>query len=143
MNNSTKPELVQTITLFRRLPSTGWQAIRRYNRYYMPSQAELAADDETRVSYVICPGCHKRMTRIYINEIHECRASVEQPDYTPAYKIARAQRKIAWQRKNDTTLAAQSGTTPQTQDNSYVVDYRVEQNQKHIGREDSDHTAEK
>jgi hypothetical protein len=78
-----------------------------------------------------------------MNEIHECRAGVEQPEYIPAYKIARAQRKTAWQRKNDTTLAAQSGTTPQTQENSYVVDYRVELNQKPIGREDSDHTAEK
>jgi hypothetical protein len=143
MNTPTEPRLLATVTLYRRLQATGWQAIRRYNRYYMPSLAELADDDETRVSHVICPGCLKRMARMYMNEIHECRAGVEQPEYTPAYKIARTERKKAWQRKNDTTLAAQSGTTLTTQAKSYVVDYRVEQNQKHTGREDSDHTAEK
>jgi hypothetical protein len=109
----------------------------------MPSLDELAEDDETQVAHVTCPGCNKRMARLYMNFTHECRAGLEQPVYTPAYKIRRTERKIAWQRKNDTIPEAPSGTTLTTQANSYVVDYNVVRNQKHTGAEDSDHTAEK
>jgi hypothetical protein len=77
---------------------------------------------------------------MYMNLQHECPADLEQPEYTPAYRIREArrkqQRRTEWTRKHDTTLAAQYGITIQETENSFVVDYSQAKNLNHTGSGD-------
>jgi hypothetical protein len=141
MSNREKvePRLKFSITLWRRWPDAGWVQIRRYNRYSLdlPDDWEQQTD-RPAIAQVTCPGCNTRMNRMYMNLSHECAADLDQPEYTPAYKIRtdkkRQERYSEWTRKN-TTLAAQYGITIQETENSFVVDYSQAKLLKTTGNE--------
>jgi len=135
-----EPELRTTISLWRKLDRTGWTLVRRYNRYSLDLPDDwLEQTDRPEIAHVTCPGCKKRMARMYMNLQHECPADLEQPDYTPAYKIRserrRQERKAEWIKNQNTTLAARYGITIQETENSYVVDYSQAKNLNRDGHE--------
>jgi hypothetical protein len=139
--DTPQPELQSTVSLWRKLEETGWQEVRRYNRYalHLPDDW-LEQTDRPAISHVTCPGCGKRMARMYMNLLHECPADLEQPDYTPAYRLREARRRnkrrAEWKRKQDTTLAARYGITIQETENSYVVEFSQVKNLNHTGSGD-------
>jgi hypothetical protein len=127
-------ELRLAVTLYKRIDGR-WVTVKRFCRYW----AAGAEDDDERTSVKLaCPGCKRIMSRLSLNQTHECTAGVEQPDYTPAYKIRQQQRlqerKEEWKRKS-TTLAALSGIIIRETADEYVVDYSQALNLKPTGQE--------
>jgi len=92
------------VTVFQKIDNKRWIPVKRYKRYRVPSVEDVVEQlgiaigspksKGVNISKTECPGCHQIMTRLAINETHECTGDTgtqeEQQEFTKQVQLNRA-----------------------------------------------------
>jgi hypothetical protein len=92
------------VTVFQKIDNKKWIPVKRYRRYRVATVDEMIEElgitigspksKGVSISKTECPGCHQTLSRLAINETHECTGDTgtvaEQEEFTRQVQLNRA-----------------------------------------------------